>query len=91
VRNGHDAGIELHIGCIVYIANSVRKIRRKKISYSKSAKALKWRGYYPLLPLWVEYRNVLRAGRAVVVKSAARPLHVLMEAHAGVDKRPYRR
>jgi len=62
-----------------------------KMSVVRDAEVLKWRGYYPLLPLWVEYRNVLRAGRAVVVKSAARPLHVLMEAHAGVDKRPYRR
>jgi len=91
VRNGHDTRIELHTGCIVQDANSVREIRRKKISYSKNAEALKWRGYYPLLPLWVEYRNVLRAGPAAVVKSAVKPLHALMETHAGVDKHLDRR
>jgi len=62
-----------------------------KISLAKDAGALRWRGYYPLLPLWVEYRNVLRAGPAMVVKSAVRPLHALMKAHAGVDKLPDRR
>lgn len=56
------------------------------MSYSKSAEALKWRGYYPLLPLWVEYQNVPRAEPAAVLKSAVKPLHALMETHAGVDK-----
>jgi len=57
----------------------------------KNAEVLRWKRYYPLLPLWLEYRNVLRAGRVAVVKSAARPLHALMEAHADVDKNIDRR
>ena len=61
------------------------------MSHAKRAEALKWRGYYPLLPLCAKYRNVLRAGPAAVVKSAVRPLPVLTEAHAGVDKDSDRR
>jgi hypothetical protein len=61
------------------------------MSLVRNAEALRWRGCYPLLPLLVEYRNVLRAGPVAVVKSAVRHLHALMEVYAGVDKRPDRR
>jgi len=62
-----------------------------KMSLVRGAEALRWRGYYPLLPLWVEYRNVLRAGLAAVVKNDVRLLLVRREVRAGVDKRPDRR
>jgi hypothetical protein len=57
-----------------------------RIFLAKNAEALIWKRYYQLLPLWLEYRNVLRAGRVAVVKIAARPLPALMEAHADVNK-----
>jgi len=56
-----------------------------RIFLAKNAEALRWKRYYQLLPLWLEYRNVIRAGRAVVVKNAARFLPALMEAHADAD------
>jgi hypothetical protein len=62
-----------------------------RIFLAKNAEALRWRRYYPLLPLWLESRNVLRAGRVVVVKSAVRSLPALMKAHADVNKHPGRR
>ena len=59
-----------------------------KMSLVRNAEALRWRGCYPLLPLLVEYRNVLRAGPAAVVKSAVTHLRALMEVCVAVDKRP---
>ena len=58
------------------------------MSLVRNAEALRWRGCYPLLPLLVEYRNVLRAGPAAVVKSAVTHLRALMEVCVAVDKRP---
>jgi hypothetical protein len=58
---------------------------------AKNVEALRWKRYYPLLPLWLEYRNAFRARRAADVKSAVRLLHALMEAHADVDKNMDRR
>jgi hypothetical protein len=58
-----------------------------KVSLAKNVEALRWRGYYQLLHLWMGYRNVLREGLAAVVKTGVRPLRALMAAHAGGDKR----
>jgi hypothetical protein len=62
-----------------------------KVSPAKIAEALRWRGYYPLLHLWMGYRNTLREGLAAVVKTGVRPLHALMEAYVGANKRFDRR
>jgi len=55
---------------------------RKRIFFAKNVEALRWKRYYPLLPFWLEYRNVLLAGRVAVVKSAVRLLPALLGAHA---------
>jgi len=62
-----------------------------RIFLAKNAEALRWKRYYPLLPLWLEHRNAFRAGRVAVVKSAVKPHHALMEAHADEDKNMDRR
>ena len=64
---------------------------RMKQFFAKNAEAPRWREYYPLLPLWVEYLNILQAGPAAVVQNAARPLPALMEAPADGIKHADRR
>ena len=54
--------------------------------FVRNAEALRWKGYYPLLRLWGEYPNELRAGPAAAVKSAVTPLLVLKEAPVDMNE-----
>jgi len=72
MRQCYDTRIGPHTSCILHDA--------------KNVEVLKCRGYYLLLPLWIEYPGALRKRPAPVVWSVVRPFHVVMVGHAGVHK-----
>lgn len=70
-------------------ANISSAWERRKIFPARNAEALRWKGYYPLLRLWGEYPNGLRAGPAAAVKSAVTPLLVLKEVPVDMNENPF--